>query len=142
MTRRAPVVSTTLGLALLLVGCSAGDAPGAGVALDDERLPAGDASRGEALAARNSCTLCHGADYAGSGFNPNITPAPEGIGTWTDPQVVRAFRDGVDPQGTRLCSLMQRFRLSDQQAADLLAYLRHLPPVANPTIQSCPGHGN
>jgi hypothetical protein len=43
--------------------------------------------------------------------------------------------------GTSLCSLMERFPFSDQQTADVIAYLHSLPPVAKPSGGTCPGHG-
>ena len=141
MTRRVLSARWAFGLALL-AGCGAAEPSTTASKLhDNEHLPAGDVDRGEALATRNSCALCHGADYAGSGFNPNITPASEGIGTWSDTQVVSAFRDGVDLQGAQLCSLMQRFAFSDQEAADVLAFLRSRAPVAKRATEACPGHG-
>jgi mono/diheme cytochrome c family protein len=113
-----------------------------GAAHDNAHLPPGDAAQGKALANRNSCTLCHGSNYAGSGFNPNLTPDPNvGLGSWTDAQVAAAIRDGMHDDGEALCGLMERFPFSDQEVANVIAFLRSLPPVASPATAVCPGHG-
>ena len=73
---------------------------------------------------------------------PNITPDAEtGIGSWTDEQIVSALRDGKDRDGSTLCITMQRYSFSDEQAADLVAFLRGLPGVSNAITSECPGHG-
>jgi len=90
---------------------------------------------------QNSCIECHGGDFSGSGFYPNITPdKTTGIGTWTNAQVAAALRDGVDITGASFCSLMERFPFSDQETADVIAYLRGLSPVSKATTTECPGH--
>jgi mono/diheme cytochrome c family protein len=109
---------------------------------DNEHLPSGDATRGRALTNQNSCTECHGVDYSGSAFYPNITPdAQTGVGSWTDAELAAAIRDGRYIDGASLCSLMERFPFSDQETADVIAYLRSLPAVAKPNAGVCPGHG-
>jgi hypothetical protein len=61
-------------------------------------------------------------DYSGAAFYPNITPDLQtGIGPWTDPEIAAALRDGLFIDGTSLCSLMERFPLSYQQTADVIA---------------------
>lgn len=63
----------------------------------------------------------------------NITPDPEtGIGDWTDGEIIRATREGVDHQGQGLFPIMPYFiyrALSDQDAEAVVAYLRSLPAV-------------
>jgi mono/diheme cytochrome c family protein len=72
---------------------------------------------------------------------PNITPDPEtGIGTWTDDEVLRAIQEGVDKNGRALFPVMPYpnfARLTDEDAASIVAYLRSIPPVKNvvPTTQ-------
>jgi mono/diheme cytochrome c family protein len=63
----------------------------------------------------------------------NITPDPEsGIGNWTDGELIRAMREGVDHQGLGLFPIMPYFiyrSISDQDAAAIVAYMRNLKPV-------------
>jgi len=66
---------------------------------------------------------------------PNITPDIEtGIGSWTDAQIIRAFREGVRPDG-RVLGPPMPFALyrdiSDGDAAAIVAYLRTVKPVHN-----------
>ena len=66
---------------------------------------------------------------------PNITPDKEtGLGSWTDGEILRAIREGVDKDGNALFPFMPYigFRnLSDEDAEALIAYMRSLPPVRN-----------
>jgi mono/diheme cytochrome c family protein len=66
---------------------------------------------------------------------PNITPDQEtGIGDWTDGEIVRAIREGVDRNGRALFPMMpypQYRSMSDEDVYALVAYLRTLPPVRN-----------
>ena len=64
---------------------------------------------------------------------PNLTPDPEtGAGTWTDDQLARAIREGIGHDGRPLFPTMpyQDFRkMSDEDLASIVVYLRSLPPV-------------
>jgi mono/diheme cytochrome c family protein len=72
---------------------------------------------------------------------PNITPDGEtGIGGWTDGEIIRAIREGVDRDGNTLFPMMpyKSFRkMSDEDVYSLVAYLRSIPPVKrrNPRTQ-------
>jgi mono/diheme cytochrome c family protein len=95
--------------------------------------------RGKALAEQNQCVTCHQENFAGFTVFPNITPDLEtGIGAWTDAQIVAALRDGKGPDGSRLCTTMQRYSFTDDEAADVVAFLRGLPAVSNPITIDCP----
>lgn len=63
----------------------------------------------------------------------NITPDPEtGIGNWTDGEILRAMREGIDRNGNALFAIMPylHFRhLSDDDAKAIVAYIRTLPPI-------------
>jgi mono/diheme cytochrome c family protein len=63
----------------------------------------------------------------------NITPDPEfGIGNWSDGEVLRAFREGVDRNGDALFPMMPYsyfHSMSDEDARSVLVFLRSLPPV-------------
>jgi mono/diheme cytochrome c family protein len=64
---------------------------------------------------------------------PNLTPDPEtGLGRWSDDQIGRAIREGVDRDGHTLFPLMpyEHYRhLSDEDLASMVVYLRSLAPV-------------
>jgi hypothetical protein len=63
----------------------------------------------------------------------NITPDPEfGLGKWTDGEIIRAFREGVDRNGDALFPMMpyQHLRsMCDEDAKSVVAYLRTLKPI-------------
>jgi mono/diheme cytochrome c family protein len=63
----------------------------------------------------------------------NITSDPEtGLGKWTDGEVLRAIREGVDRNGDALFPMMPYVHLrsmSDEDAKSVVVYLRTLPPV-------------
>lgn len=69
---------------------------------------------------------------------PNITPDPEtGIGRWTDGELLRALREGVNRRGEALFPMMpyEKYRhvLSDADAHAVIAWMRTLPPQHRPT---------
>jgi mono/diheme cytochrome c family protein len=62
----------------------------------------------------------------------NITPHPNGLGGWTDAEIARAIREGVSANGRPLAPPMAyaAYRgMSEGDMADLIAYLRSLPPM-------------
>ena len=63
----------------------------------------------------------------------NITPDPEtGLGRWSDDEILRAMREGVDRQGNALFPMMPYVHLremSDDDAHAVVAYLRTLKPI-------------
>ena len=67
---------------------------------------------------------------------PNITSDPEtGAGTWSDDQLSRAIREGIGHDGRALFPMMPYGfyrRMSDEDLASLVVYLRSLPAVRNP----------
>lgn len=68
-------------------------------------------------------------------FPPNLTPdKATGLGDWTSADVIRAIREGVNPDGRELAPVMA-FRsyagLTDADAADLAAFLKSLPPISH-----------
>jgi mono/diheme cytochrome c family protein len=64
---------------------------------------------------------------------PNITSDPDtGVGRWSDDQLARAIRDGVDASGDLLSPVMPfgAFRhMSDEDVRAVVAYLRSIPKV-------------
>jgi mono/diheme cytochrome c family protein len=66
---------------------------------------------------------------------PNLTSDDEtGVGLWTDGELMRAIREGIDRQGHGLFPLMpyrDYASLSDEDTRAVVAYLRTLAPVKN-----------
>ena len=107
-------------------------------------------ARGERLA--YLCVRCHSASDSlplsggtknflaspertqGDLYAPNLTPGGP-IGTWSDGEVVRAIREGVDSAGRPLLAhpATDLHVMSDADAGALVAYLRIQPPVRSET---------
>lgn len=86
----------------------------------------GNAMNGQALYTQRGCNGCHGVNAEGSASGPNITGnAMAGIGTWTQDQFSKAVREGIDDDGTMLCTTMPRTpSLTATQLADLFAFVK------------------
>jgi mono/diheme cytochrome c family protein len=71
-------------------------------------------------------------DFPGTLAASNLTSDREtGLGAWTDGEIIRAMREGVDRNGKALFPIMpyQHFRnMSDDDAKAIVAYLRTLKP--------------
>ena len=68
-------------------------------------------------------------------YVPNITPDPEGLGAWTDDEILRALRDGIDKNGRFMVPLMPYNaykHLSDDDGKAVIVYLRSVPPAKAP----------
>ena len=88
------------------------------------------------------CIGCHGADGRGSDDEDAVAPleidwralsAPEGHwhkqrthGPFDETTVARAIIAGVDPDGNSLDATMPRYNMSDEDMADLIAYVLSL----------------
>jgi ABC-type branched-subunit amino acid transport system substrate-binding protein/cytochrome c553 len=109
----------------------------------------------EVPAAVLPCSGCHGLDGHGGkegGIRPsNLTrealSRPTGdlaLGrrrpAYDDPLLVRAVTHGLDPAGNRLHVAMPRYRLTRQDAADLLAYLKRLGHEEEPGLDGATIH--
>jgi mono/diheme cytochrome c family protein len=108
-------------------------------------VPADPASivRGEHIAMIHMCQECHMDNFSGQTTGapaiailgvPNLTSGAGGVGaTNTDEDWVRAIRHGVgyDGRGLVLMPSATWYYLSDEDLADLIAYLKSLPPVDN-----------
>lgn len=72
----------------------------------------------------------------GTVYASNITPDPtNGIGKWTDAQIVTAIRSGRRPNGERLIPVHPYTvfnGMAEQDLQDVVAYLRSVPPVNQP----------
>jgi cytochrome c553 len=65
-------------------------------------------------------------------YAPNVTPA--GIADWTDAELIRAIREGVDRKGQPVHSFLPSdgyARLSKDDVESLVIYLRTLKPIAS-----------
>lgn len=113
--------------------------------------------RGAYLATIMDCTGCHtggalagqpdpalylaGSDIGfalpglGVFYPPNLTPDAEtGLGRWSAEQIVHAVRTGERPDGRILAPIMPYHsyaKLTDADAAALVAYLKSLPAVSH-----------
>jgi Cytochrome c len=72
--------------------------------------------------------------FPGTLCTSNITAHPEhGLGRWTDGEILRALREGVDREGNALMGVMpftNFSHMSDEDALAVVAYLRTLSAVA------------
>jgi len=115
-------------------------------------LAQGDAKRGEYLAKAGGCVGCHTEEAKGATpfaggralktpfgtfYGPNITPHPQaGIGRWSEPDFVRAMREGRRPDGAHYYPAFPYTsftRIVDADLRDLWAYLRSLPQSSQPS---------
>lgn len=81
--------------------------------------------------------LAGGPAPEGPGWIPNITPAPDGIPDWTKEDIASALGTGLLPNGDSFGGAMVAVQenMAKLPASDRLAiaaYLKSLPPVANP----------
>jgi mono/diheme cytochrome c family protein len=126
-------------------GGNEGGAGGAGGAAVDPVL-----ARGKYLVVSVAqCGSCHNdstkpTDFLGGNPNyksggvviaaGNLTPDSTGLGDWTDAEIKRAIRDGVDPLDRQLAPAMPYWlfhNLSDADTDAIVAYLRSVPPIVN-----------
>lgn len=115
-------------------------------------VPQGDAKAGEQVFWAAGCSSCHARPGAkgdaklelaggvelktafGTFVTPNISPDPDaGIGKWSFADFANAVQRGVDPEGHQLYPAFPytsyaRMTLAD--VADLYAFMKTLPPVA------------
>ncbi len=67
---------------------------------------------------------------------PSPTKQPKGRQhpAYTESTLARAIRQGIDPAGNRLNSAMPRFRFSNDDITDLIAYLKIISTVPDPGL--------
>ena len=76
--------------------------------------------------------VCEGA--WGKSVSRNLTPHESGLKGWTDAQIAKAVREGVDRNGNpyRPPMAFEFYKnINDADMAALIAYLRSLKPVAS-----------
>jgi len=65
-------------------------------------------------------------------YSKNITPdSATGIGRFSDKELARALRYGIQPDGTILFDFMQFHNLSDEDLTAVLSFIRSQKPVHN-----------
>ncbi len=106
---------------------------------------AGSIAQGKHLVqAVAGCRGCHGDNLAGQAminqpplmtlYSANLTPGKgSATASFSNADWVRAFRQGVGPDGKTLLMMPSAnlSQLSDSDLADIIAYLKTLPPVDN-----------
>ncbi len=107
------------------------------------RTVAGTGMMGFGMMSQVACVDCHGEDGRGGNVGmmfgavdiPDVrysvltaTRSEEGTTTpaWTDGDIARAIRDGIEPSGRRLKAPMPRWRMTDGDIGDVTAYLKEL----------------
>lgn len=153
-TRWAGVVSIFGALALFSGALSCGGAKTESATGQHQEMTAEQkVARGHAIAWSSGCNDCHtpGTFYGtpdttrtlagtelgwtgpwGTSYPRNLTPDSTGIITWTEEQIVTAFRQGHRPDGTPLLPPMpwpSYAHMSDEDAYALAAYIKSVPPV-------------
>jgi hypothetical protein len=147
------LVSLCLSLGLSLVACSDG---ASGLVIDGGTV-IDPVEAGLQNVTSRKCKLCHQEDMSGTteplkdtqtmlkdtiAYSSNLTSDMEtGIGGRTDAEIDRAMREGIDYDGVKpLCNPMPIFvTMGDKEFAQILAYLRSLPPVKKKIPESsCP----
>ncbi len=115
----------------------------------------GDAERGKGLFTTAGCASCHIAADAeeddappilsggrafktayGTFHAPNISPGPEGVGAWSDAELISAMARGVGRGGIHLYPALPYTSYENAELGDLLditAYLRTLPVSETPS---------
>lgn len=106
-------------LALLLPGQTLAQAPGAAA-------PKGSAENGRKIFGSYGCYQCHNHAANGGGAGPRLAPSPIAWAAFS--RYVRSPRDQMPPFSRKV--------LSDQELADIYAYLLTMP--APPVVDSIP----
>lgn len=138
-------------------GISIGGAGGAGAGGGPEGGAGGEGRAADPLVQRGQylvltvaqCQSCHTDTQKGTGVlagnpsfrvngalipTPNLTPDATGLRDWSDEQIKRAFRDGIDDEDRQLSAAMPYWlyhNLTDADADAIVAYLRSIAPIAN-----------
>ena len=102
-------------------------------------------ARGKQVSIIWACTKCHGEDLGGKLFTrdpiggtiptlgsisaSNLTSGKGGVGKYyTDVDWIRSIRHGVKPNNKPEI-FMYPAAMSDQDLGDLIAYIKHIPPI-------------
>ncbi len=164
MVRIRPGLVALLCLPIAVLGIAACTSQKSETAAKTSTVPAmTPVQRGEYIATISGCGDCHtpGTLYGAPDFSrklsgselgwqgpwgityaSNLTPDMEtGLGSWTDAEIERALRSGVKKDGMPIGPPMpwpDFARLSPDDMAALIAYLRSLPPVKHANLGPLP----
>jgi len=82
---------------------------------------------------------------AAENTSTNLTPDPTGLGGWTSKEISNAIAIGKDQMGKAVCAathggvISPYAALTDQDLADIVAYIANIPAIANDTAAKfCP----
>lgn len=112
-------------LVMVVIGCGGCHAPGG----DD--VEAADRVNGPLIGYVEDINF---GPIRGTFGTPNLTPDDKtGLGNWTDAEIARAIREGLDKDGVELAVMpsYDYHSLSDEDVAAMVGYLRSLEPVNN-----------
>ena len=76
-------------------------------------------------------------------YTANLTPHATGLAGWTAAQIIAVLKQGVDQNGAGVCppmpggSMAPFGGLTDQDAADIAAYIQAIPAVDNAITGTC-----
>ena len=112
----------------------------------------GDVARGEIVYWAGGCGSCHAAEDDasklilaggrhlksdfGTFISPNVSPGPQGIGNWTINNFANAMLHGSSPDGSHYFPAFpytSYSRMTDQDIADLWAFMQTLPVSDEPS---------
>ncbi|MBR0645409.1 c-type cytochrome [Plastoroseomonas hellenica] len=150
MPRRWALVGVLAAAVLIAAGWVASAPRPAFGEADAARFENGDAERGRIIFLAGECASCHATPGQGDRLRlgggmalaspfgtfrpPNISPDPEdGIGRWRGVDLANALMAGVSPDGRHYYPALPYVayaRMRPEDIADLMAYLRGLPPAA------------
>lgn len=118
----------------------------AGIGVDGRNIPYTEGPHWMATMGERGCVSCHGIDGKG-GFPLMMTSlvAPDITyesltseehyhggqreiheGEYTDADIRRAIVEGLEPSGEKLSPIMPRWKMTEEELSELLAYLRKL----------------
>lgn len=107
------------------------------------RTVAGGGMMGFGMMGNVACVNCHGEDGRGGRvgmmYGPidfadirySVLTAPRSedgtrVPAWTDDDIARAIRDGIEPDGEPLKAPMPRWDMTDTEVAQVISYLKEL----------------
>ena len=112
------VLAATAGVLILEYSSAVAQERAAQPALD-ATAPAGSVDSGKKLFVSAGCALCHNGEGQGGGPGPRLAPNPNMLAFKVFAQRVREPINSMPPYTTKV--------LSDQQLADIYAFLRTVP---------------